>query len=198
MIQTKKITAIVALVLGALALGACRGAIKKSPPIHPVLDMDFQDKVKAQMSSDFAGFADHRGMRTPPAGTVWQGQLAWDAEGVFKNEGGEYVDNPLPADEAVVRRGRERFDIYCAVCHDRTASGNGLVLQRAKVVAPAAFNFALPHLAKEPRLVGSKDGYFFQVMTLGQGTMPSYASQLTPHDRWAIVHYLRVLQSRAQ
>ncbi|MCC6782488.1 MAG: cytochrome c [Planctomycetes bacterium] len=197
MMLAKKISVLLAVGLAILALGACRGAIKKHPPIHPVLDMDFQDKVKAQLGLEFDGWRDGRGSRTPPAGTVARDSLNWETEAVFQDANGAYLDNPLPADESVVRRGQERFDIYCSVCHDRTGAGNGLVLQRAKLVSKAAFNYAVPHLAKEPRLVQSKDGYLFQVISNGQATMPSYAAQIPPRDRWAIVHYLRVLQSRA-
>lgn len=194
----KHILLFVSLVIGALALGACRGSIKKSPPIHPVLDMDFQAKIKAQMHSDFPGWSDGRGMRTPPAGTVARGDLQREADSVYKDASGEYITNPLAADEATVRRGQQRFDIYCSVCHDRTGGGQGLVLQRAKEVSGAAFNYLVPHLGKEPRLVEAKDGYFFQVISIGQGTMPAYGHQIPPRDRWAIVHYLRVLQSRVQ
>lgn len=189
--------AAVALVVAA-SLGACRGGVSKKPPIHPVLDMDFQQKLKAQTTVAFPYWSDKRSMRTPPAGTIAQGALADDALEVFQDAEGNYVDNPLPATEEVLRRGHERFDIHCAVCHDRSASGNGMVLQRAKVVSPAAFNYALPNLATDERIVGVKDGYLYQVITKGQATMPSYAHQVPVHDRWAIVHYVRALQNRFQ
>ena len=198
MMLAKQIPLFVVVAFGAMALGACRGAIKKNPPIHLVLDMDFQDKVKAQMGFEFDGWSDGRGMRMPVTGTVARGSLEWEADSVHQDESGGFLANPLPADELVVRRGRERFDIYCSVCHDRTGSGQGLVLQRAKEVSKAAFNFNVPHLGKEQRLIDSKDGYFFQVISNGLGTMPAYGHQIPPRDRWAIVHYLRVLQSRAQ
>jgi mono/diheme cytochrome c family protein len=37
-------------------------------------------------------------------------------------------------------------------------------------------------------------GHFFNVMTNGYGSMPDYASQLTPADRWAVAAYIRALQ----
>jgi mono/diheme cytochrome c family protein len=193
-----QLSILLATLLGGLALCGCRGAIKKEPPIHPVLDMDFQDKVKAQMASDFPGFKDGRGMRTPPANTVAVGDLDRAQLEAFKDANGEYLANPVPVTEALVRRGQERFNIYCSVCHDRSGSGQGLVLQRAQVASPVAFNYKVPHLATEQRLVTSRDGYLFQVITLGQGTMPAYGHQIPAKDRWAIVHYLRVLQNRQQ
>ncbi len=183
-------------VLAALFAG-CRGGISHEPPIHPVLDMDFQPKVKAQMEVGFAPWkaADGlpgRGMRVPPAGTVARGELAREALDVWKDADGNYLDDPLPATMEVLRRGQERFNIYCAVCHDRSASGHGMVLQRANA---GAFNPKVPHLGKEPRLQQQKDGYFYEVMRNGFGTMPSYAHQIPVEDRWAIVHYVRALQT---
>lgn len=200
-----------AAVVLVAALGAfgCRGQISDKPPLHPVLDMDFQDKFKAQMESDFAGWEDGRAMRTPPPGTVRRlpelhvagtvfGPLEQLDLSVYERAEGEFIDNPLPRAPEVVERGRERFDIYCAVCHDRAGSGKGLVLQRAQIASPGSFNFQPPHLGKEERLVQAKDGYLFKVISEGLNTMPSYAGQIPVADRWAIVHWVRVLQSRFQ
>ena len=182
----------------ATSFAACRGGLSDKPPIHPVLDMDFQQKLKAQTAVEFEYWADRRSMRTPPAGTVARGSLDDDALEVYQDADGKYVANPVAASEDVVRRGREQFDIFCAVCHDRAGSGNGLVLQRARLVSPTAFNATVPDLAKDPRLVAAEDGYLFHVMTNGLATMPSYAGQIAVADRWAIVHYLRALQLRLQ
>ncbi|MBK8980571.1 MAG: cytochrome c [Planctomycetes bacterium] len=191
---------LVAVCVGLIALsfGSCRGGISEKPPIHPVLDMDFQPKVKAQMASDFPGFADQRGMRTPPAGTLASDALGEAPLHVFKDAAGNYVSNPLPATRDDVLRGQERFNVYCSACHDRSGAGQGLVLQRARVSSPAAFNYLLPDLGAEPRLRDSADGYFYEVITQGKGTMPAYGHQIPVRDRWCIVHYLRVLQARFQ
>lgn len=183
--------------LCVLGLAACRGGISEKPPIHPVLDMDFQQKVLGQSALEFAPFADGRGMRQPPQGTVHRAELADDALQIYKNDDDSYVtENPVPATRENVLRGQERYDIHCAVCHDRSGAGNGLALQRAKRIAPAAFNYMVPDLGKEPRLQEAEDGYLFEVITNGKGTMPAYGHQVPPADRWKIVHYLRVLQAR--
>lgn len=191
--------ALVCLVLvGATSLAACRGGISQKPPVHLVLDMDFQQKLKAQMAVDFPYWEDSRAMRTPPPGTVTWNGIQDEELTAYQDADGNYLENPVAATPEVLRRGQERFDIFCAVCHDRSGSGNGLVLQRAKLVSRAAFNFNLPDLGREPRLVEAKDGYLYQVITLGQATMPSYAHQIPVADRWAIVHYVRALQNRFQ
>ena len=186
------------LVATGASLGACRGGVSKSPPLHPVLDMDFQQKLKAQTGVDFEYWTDGRSMRTPPSGSVARGSVANDPLEVYQTGDDAYLDNPIAASADVLRRGQERFGIYCAVCHDRSGAGNGIVLQRAKQVSPAAFNYEVPNLSTDPRLVEAKDGYLYQVITKGQGTMPAYAHQVSVEDRWAIVHYVRALQTRFQ
>lgn len=208
-------------VLAAIALGGCRGGKSEKPPIHPVLDMDFQQKVKAQMAAPMLKdhgeehpiFADGRGMRSPVEGTVVRGSLETarlahyydDTNGNGQPDADEYVlENPLPATRENVLRGRERFDIYCSVCHtkaggiDDPSNTRGLVLQRGKVVSPAAFNYAVPDLGAEVRLQEARDGYLYKVIAEGQGTMPAYSHQIPVEDRWRIVHWLRVLQNRFQ
>ena len=87
--------------------------------------------------------------------------------------------------EALLKRGQERFNIFCSVCHGRIGDGNGMIVQRGFVRPPSY------HLA---RLRQAPDGHFFDVITRGFGRMPSYASQVPVEDRWAIVAYLRALQ----
>jgi mono/diheme cytochrome c family protein len=87
--------------------------------------------------------------------------------------------------DAVLRRGQERFNIYCAVCHGRDGYGEGVVVLRGYSKA-ASFH--------DPRLLAAPDGHLFDVMTNGFGRMPSYAFLVAAEDRWAIVAYIRALQ----
>jgi hypothetical protein len=96
---------------------------------------------------------------------------------------GDYM--PFPVTEAVLQRGRERFDIYCAPCHSRLGDGNGMIPQRG---------YRRPPSYHQDRLRKAPLGYFFDVMTNGFGAMPDYASQIPPRDRWDIVAYIRALQ----
>jgi mono/diheme cytochrome c family protein len=133
----------------------------------------------------------------PPPGTPDKEQLAaWRAIDAAEAAGGlmerrerEYVDalpaSMLPLTESTLLRGQERFEIYCAVCHDRTGSGNGMIVRKG---------FTRPPSFHSERLRAAKLGHFFDVITNGFGAMPSYASQIGPQDRWAIVAYIRALQ----
>lgn len=192
-------------ILTALLAG-CRGGTSELPPVHPVLDMDFQPKVKTQSKLEFEGFPDHRGMRLPVidangrTAVVARGSLPKPELGNRDESNAFVTKNPVPVSQAVLERGRERYDIYCSICHGYTGQGGngpagyGLVGRRWPVVIPS-FHFVEGKTEVENRVALSPDGEYFEVITNGKGTMPAYAARIDPEDRWAIVHYIRVLQS---
>jgi mono/diheme cytochrome c family protein len=94
-------------------------------------------------------------------------------------------DFPAPVTQKVLERGREQYTIFCAVCHDRVGTGDGMIVQRG---------FTRPPSFHHPRLRQARVGYYFDVITNGLGAMPDYAAQVPPEDRWAIIAYVRVLQ----
>ncbi len=168
----------------ALALSACRGQPSEDPPFHLVQDMRSQNKYRPEAASLF--FADGRAMRPPVPGTVAQGELVEDE--VFlqgKTSAGFARKAPIEVSEATMKRGQERFNIYCSVCHDRAGSGRGINVQRG---------FPPPVDLGSDRVRGFADGQIFQVISNGVRNMPSYAAQVPLADRWAIVTWVRVLQ----
>jgi mono/diheme cytochrome c family protein len=147
-------------------------------------DMHDQPRFKPLAKSDF--YADLRSARPPVEGTVARGQLHEDAyfyTGKVGTSPGDYM--PFAVTEAVLARGRERFNIYCSPCHSRLGDGKGMIPQRG---------FRAPPSYHTQRLRNAPLGYFFDVMTSGFGAMPEYASQIPPSDRWTIVAYIRALQ----
>ncbi|AMV40895.1 hypothetical protein VT85_25905 (plasmid) [Planctomyces sp. SH-PL62] len=92
---------------------------------------------------------------------------------------------PFPVDRAVLERGRQRYDVFCAPCHSPTGDGRGVIVQRG---------FTPPPKYTEQRLVDAPLGHFFQVITHGHGAMYSFAARVAPQDRWAIAAYIRALQ----
>jgi mono/diheme cytochrome c family protein len=93
---------------------------------------------------------------------------------------------PFPITEETVIRGRQRFDIFCSVCHGKTGYGDGMVVRRGFRRA-ASFH--------DDRLRTAPVGHFFDAITNGWGAMPSYAAQIPVQDRWAIIAYIRALQA---
>jgi cytochrome c553 len=100
-------------------------------------------------------------------------------------ESDDAADFPFPVTAEVVTRGRERFEIFCAMCHGYTGEGDGMIVRRG---------FRRPTSYHDNRLRQAPVGYFFRVMTEGFGAMPPYRAQIPVQDRWAIAAYIRALQ----
>jgi hypothetical protein len=151
--------------------------------------MQNQPKIRSQRGSEF--FADHRGARPQVANTVARGQLHEDSyfyTGVVQAADGyrtEKNEMPFPVTLEVLKRGQERFNIYCTPCHSRVGNGLGEIVQRG--YKPAA------NYHDQVRLSQPISHYFY-VMTHGYGAMPDYSAQLTPVDRWSVAAYIRALQ----
>jgi hypothetical protein len=146
--------------------------------------MEDQPKVKPLAESDF--FADGRSARPRVPGTVAHGHLEADSLLYTGKIGARDSDVfPFLVTAAVLQRGRERYDIYCSVCHDRAGTGDGMIVRRG---FPRPPSFHIDRLRQAPV------GHFFDVITNGFGRMYPYADRVTARDRWAIIAYLRALQ----
>jgi len=175
------------LALVAVAAGGCmRGCTSSSPPIHLNPNMDHQPKYKAQAESAF--FYDGATMRPPVEGTVARDEVIDDPGFVtgLDAAGNVLATNPLAIDDAVLARGKERFEIYCLPCHGATGNGRGMLFERAGVQAGDLH---------QERIVAMPDGEMFGVVTNGLGLMSGYRYPIPPRDRWAIIAYVRQLQN---
>mgnify|MGYP001196898861 CR=1 FL=1 len=161
----------IALIL--FACGCYRQQMARQPGYH-----------NPDQPSEF--FADGQANRPLVSGTVARGQLR-DDNAYFTGRSGDAFTNdfPLPLSMAVLERGRERFDIYCSICHGRVGRGDGQVVQRGYIKPPSFHS---------ERLRAMPVGQMFDVVTRGFGAMPDYASQIPVNDRWAIIAYVRALQ----
>ena len=176
---------IAAIVAACFVAGAGLYAAEKLiPVVPPLIHMHDQPKLNAFRESAF--FADGRGMRPAVTGTVARGHLP--RAFATPEEAGILLSNPLPLTQAIAERGRKVFNDHCAICHGLV--GNGVpLLSRAYGGKPG--NFLSNEIRARP------DGHYFGVLMLGKNAMPSYAADLDTDDRWAAVHYIRILQ-RAQ
>jgi mono/diheme cytochrome c family protein len=147
-------------------------------------DMYNQPRYEPLEKSDF--FDDGRASRPLAPGTVAYGAPPADDVLFTGRNGGELATElPVELTPAILKRGQQRFNIYCSVCHARTGDGNGMIVKRG---------YRQPPTFHSDRLRGAPIGHFFDVMTHGFGAMPSYALQVKPEDRWAIAAYIRALQ----
>ncbi|MGI8639080.1 MAG: c-type cytochrome [Pyrinomonadaceae bacterium] len=170
-------------------------------------DMQDQPRYKAFKKSEF--FSDDKAMRDLPEGTVARGNLREDKAfytGKKENAGttapavtttdaagntlvtsfpDAIEEFPVPVTKELLDRGEERYKIFCIVCHGPVGKGDGMIVRRG---------FPQPPTYHDDRLRNAPVGHFYDVMTNGWGKMNSYASQIPPADRWAIVAYIRALQ----
>ena len=193
---------VIVLVIGIFGF---RGEKFAAPPFELFPDMDHQDKLKAQKPTQF--FVDGMGSRQPVPGTVPQGHeeailpleftaglQSYYATGVVNGTYG----NGMPTEiggaspgktEFLINRGREMFNVHCAICHGESGNGAGVVskyLSDANVIVANLDNFG-------PK--SHPDGYIFHVISNGKGNMGGYKHNIPLQDRWAITAYLRVLQT---
>jgi mono/diheme cytochrome c family protein len=181
-------------VFGTLGL---QGKISRKPPMELFPDMDRQAKLRPQEPNHF--FANGVSSQLPPAGTVARSQPIETASGaVYRFEDSpvntgrvtgttNFVEaNPLAVNAALLQRGRERFDIYCAPCHGRLGDGNGITKKIG--VMPAVANL------HDKRIVEMADGEIFNTVSNGKGLMGAAGPLLPTEDRWAVIAYLRALQ----
>lgn len=147
-------------------------------------DMRNQPRYEPYERSEF--FADGRSSRPPVEGTVARGQLK-DSDHLYtgKIDGKLATTFPFPVTDTVMARGRDRFEIFCAPCHDMVGSGKGMVVRRGFKEPPS---FHIDRLRQAP------PGHFVDVMTIGFGAMYPYADRVSAEDRWAIAAYIRALQ----
>lgn len=173
-------------------------------------DMQDQPRYKAHKQSDF--FKDGKAMRELPEGTVPRGFLredkafytgktevtenktpapaatpATDAAGnnLVTDFSGSIEEFPVQVTKELIDRGEQRYRVFCIVCHGPVGNGDGMVIRRG---------FSKPPTYNDDRLRNAPVGHFFDVITVGQGKMNGYASQIPVADRWAIVAYIRALQ----
>lgn len=184
-------------VLASLALLplACaykaRYTLRPKPRLHLVLDMDNQPRFEAQQANPL--FADGRAMRPWPEGTIPRGGLADDDRVFLGRDGRDWVESiPIPVDESLMRRGRERYDIFCSPCHGLAGHGDGIVARRAERLQEGTW--VPPSSFHQDLVRGRPDGHLFNTITNGIRTMPAYGSQIPVRDRWAIVAYVRALE----
>lgn len=155
-----------------LLFGACRQ------------DMYNQPKAKPYSETDF--FSNGTSARPIPAHTVqYHGAIENEALATGLTNGVLVAQLPIRLTPELLERGRERYEIYCAVCHGATGEGNGEIVQRG---------YPAPPTYHSERLRNAPIGHFYDVITNGYGVMSSYAARVEPAERWAIAAYIRALQ----
>lgn len=192
------------ILVGVVGVAGFRGQHSSQPPIEIFPDMDHQPKFQPQHPNSF--FADNRSGRKPVDGTIPMGynihgaylqvgasnrnpNAAFTVQPDYYNTGKMkemYGDGiPVEVDERLMARGRQRYDINCAICHGAAGAGDGII---------KSYGLATIVTLLDDRIRSMPDGQIFSTITNGKNTMGAYGPQIAVEDRWAIVAYLRALQ----
>ncbi len=128
-------------------------------------------------------------LRLPAEGTVAMGAsgFAYGPGPEEARRAGAELENPLPASEDHLARGRQVYEAICIVCHGPKGEGDGPIIGR----------FPNPPNLLAERARSLPDGQIYHIISRGQAIMPSHAAQVLPPDRWRLVLYLRQLQDQA-
>ena len=192
-------SSLIGMALGAAIVGIAgfRGGLSRQPPIEIFPDMNRQLKLRPMQPDSF--FPNGVSSQLPPPGTIARSEPIQTVNGpVYEFEDAPVntglitgttnfiATNPLPIDEALLVRGREQFNIYCAPCHSQLGDGNGVTKKLGDMPGVANLH--------DPRIVEMPDGEIFNTITHGKGLMGAYGPLISTKDRWAVVAYLRALQ----
>jgi cytochrome c5 len=154
------------------AIAGCRQQMADQPHQRPLEPSNF--------------FDDGMASRPVEPGTVARAGKEQNGRSFDSKVDGKLVDTfPFEMTMEVLARGQERYEIFCSPCHDRLGTGQGVIVRRG---------FTPARSFHDPRLRDAPAGHFYEIMTQGFGPMPSYANQLSEHDRWAVIAYIRALQ----
>lgn len=178
-----------AFLLSFGALLGCQDLGLPSPDLERMID---QAKYEPMEASEF--FEDGMVMRTPPAGTIPWGQNPQEpaprapvllARG--QEADGSWTETiPVPLSAPMLAKGKERFEVYCAVCHGILGDGDSRVAERMKLRRP-------PSLVSSP-IDAYPPGRIYGAITEGYGFMSSYKTELSIEERWAVTAYVKALQ----
>jgi mono/diheme cytochrome c family protein len=179
----KRIVTIILITTFAALSGGCGPLFKIRKAMY--------DQEKLEPLEESAFFADGRGSRDLVEGTIPRGWLKDNAHlyaGTVNGAPAESYPDEVEITAESLKRGQQRYDIYCGVCHGVTGYGDGMVAQRGFKIPPS-------YHGKEFKDKNYKPGDLYNIVANGFGVMNGYADQIPVNDRWLIVAYLEVLQA---
>lgn len=170
--------------LGLLLIGACKDERKPNYQYMP----NMYEPVGYETYGEYDFFENGQAAQLPAEGTIPRGWQPYDyldtTEGLINAK--ETLTNPIPVTEENLASGAQLYTVYCAVCHGDKGDGNGILMQREKILG-------IPSYAAPGRLIN--DGGTYHVMMYGLNSMGSYASQTNELERWQIAHHVMNLKA---
>jgi mono/diheme cytochrome c family protein len=144
------------------------------------------ESVGYETYSESKAFKNGQEAQLPVKGTIKRGFVPYEFENT--TQGYELAKatskSPLDSLSRNLDKGKELFDIYCAICHGATGNGKGKLVEREKFLG-------VPSYADRQITEGS----IYHVITYGLNSMGSHANQLSSHERWLVTDYVLKLKS---
>jgi mono/diheme cytochrome c family protein len=145
------------------------------------------DQRKLEAFEATSDFDDGQVMRTPPPDTVSRdSSVSRERASLALSSGNDFDALPVPLTLELLKRGQNRFDIYCSTCHGTLGDGQSQVAENMRLRPPPSLH--------EARLLALSSRQLYTVIRDGYGLMPAYDSALSVDDRWAVVAYVGALQ----
>jgi mono/diheme cytochrome c family protein len=178
----KKLLNITLIVLVFMTLFSCSDNTKRKVQYMP----DMYRPVPYEAYSTNPNFKDGLSSQKPVDGTIARGQRPYDYPNTNEGYDAAKLNFKSPLDSTMVdlKKGKDLYGIYCAVCHGKKGDGQSFLSERDK------FN-GVPNYKDRDITEGS----IYHVIMYGRGVMGSHASQLRDEERWQVVHYVQKLRN---
>ncbi len=152
---------------------------------------DMYEPIPYEAYGEYDVFVNGQEAKLPAEGSVPRGWKPYEYENTQEGyqAAKEELTNPLPYTEENLATGRQLYTIYCAVCHGDEGDGQGILVQREKILGIPSYDDAGRDIT---------EGSVYHVMYYGLNAMGSYASQTSINDRWLIDHYVMKLKNDLQ
>lgn len=152
---------------------------------------DMYEAVSYETYGAYPVFQNEQEAKLPVEGSIMRGWLPYDYENTAEGRAAAKANlqNPLPYTEDNLNEGRQLYTIYCAVCHGDNGKGQGILVEREKILGVPSYDDAGRAIT---------EGSVYHAMYYGLNNMGSYASQTTEEERWKIDYYVMSLKDKLQ
>ena len=178
----KSVIKITFLVCITILVSSCHDTLKPNYQYMP----NMYEPVSYETYSESKAFKNGKEGQLPVAGTINRGFVPYEYPNT--TEGYDLakanLKSPLDSTSVDFEKGKELYEIYCAICHGNAGNGKGKLVEQGKLLG-------IPSYAD--RVIN--EGSVYHVMTYGLNSMGSYANQLDQHERWLVSAYVLKLKS---